>query len=105
MFYTHLLQIKNLVSLMETSGRFDREFTIYICKQLEKEMATPCNILAWRIPWTEEPGESDITEATWHANTHMQTETEIHPGMWHFCERCKTKYLAQFKPFIIQSLS
>jgi len=23
---------------------------------LEKEMATPSNILAWRIPWIEEPG-------------------------------------------------
>ena len=23
---------------------------------LEKEMATQSNILAWRIPWTEEPG-------------------------------------------------
>ena len=23
---------------------------------LEKEMATDINILAWRIPWTEEPG-------------------------------------------------
>ena len=23
---------------------------------LEKEMATRFNILAWRIPWTEEPG-------------------------------------------------
>ena len=23
---------------------------------LEKEMATDSNILAWRIPWTEEPG-------------------------------------------------
>ena len=22
----------------------------------EKEMATHCSILAWRIPWTEEPG-------------------------------------------------
>ena len=36
---------------------------------LEKEMATHSNILAWRIPWTEEPGglqsirsqESDTT--------------------------------------------
>ena len=25
---------------------------------LEKGMATHSNILAWRIPWTEEPGES-----------------------------------------------
>ena len=24
--------------------------------QLEKEMATHVSILAWRIPWTEEPG-------------------------------------------------
>ena len=23
---------------------------------MEKEMATHSNILAWRIPWTEEPG-------------------------------------------------
>ena len=23
---------------------------------LEKEMATHCSILAWRIPWTEVPG-------------------------------------------------
>ena len=23
---------------------------------LEKEMATHCNILSWKIPWTEEPG-------------------------------------------------
>ena len=38
---------------------------------LEKGMATHCSILAWRTPWTEEPGghspwgckESDMTEA------------------------------------------
>ena len=37
---------------------------------LEKEMATHSSVLAWRIPWTEEPGrlqsmgsqESDVTE-------------------------------------------
>ena len=37
---------------------------------LEKEMAPHCSILAWRIPWTEEPAgysprgrkESDTTE-------------------------------------------
>ena len=27
-----------------------------ICDILEKEMATHSSILAWRIPWTEEPG-------------------------------------------------
>ena len=25
-------------------------------RSLEKEMATHSNILAWRIPWTKEPG-------------------------------------------------
>ena len=28
---------------------------------LEKEMATPSSILAWRIPWTEEPGRLQAT--------------------------------------------
>ena len=28
---------------------------------LEKEMATHCNILAWRIPWTEELGKLQST--------------------------------------------
>ena len=27
----------------------------YVCVSLEKEMATPSSILAWEIPWTEEP--------------------------------------------------
>ena len=28
---------------------------------LEYEMATHCSILAWRIPWTEEPGKLQST--------------------------------------------
>ena len=28
---------------------------------LEKEMATHCSILAWKIPWTEEPGRLQLT--------------------------------------------
>ena len=28
---------------------------------LEKEMATQSSILAWRIPWTEEPGGLQFT--------------------------------------------
>ena len=36
---------------------------------LEESMATHSSILAWRVPWTEEPGghrvaESDMTEVT-----------------------------------------
>ena len=43
---------------------------------LEKEMATHFSILAWEIPWTEEPGglqsmglqESDMTEQLNHTS-------------------------------------
>ena len=59
--------VKNLPAVQETRvrllGRDD---------PLEKETATLSRILAWEIPWTEEPGrlqsigslESDMTEAT-----------------------------------------
>ena len=44
--------VKNLPEMQETwvqsVGQKD---------PLEKEMATHSSILAWRIPWTEEPGE------------------------------------------------
>ena len=42
-------------------------------------MATRSSVLAWRIPWTEEPGglqsiglqELNVTEATWHTHMHI----------------------------------
>ena len=53
-------RVKNLPAVQETQiqslGQED---------SLEKEMAAPSNIFAWRIPWTEEPWggkESDTTE-------------------------------------------
>ena len=38
--------VKNLPAMQETQGQED---------PLEKQMATYSSILAWRIPWTEEP--------------------------------------------------
>ena len=42
---------------------------------LEKEMASHFSVLAWRIPWTEEPGglrslESQRVRHNWATNTH-----------------------------------
>ena len=57
--------IKNPLAMQETQVRtLGQEYP------LEKEMATHSSILAWRIPWTEEPGgygswghkTSDMTE-------------------------------------------
>ena len=57
--------VKNLSAMQETQVRF-----LDGGNPLEKEMATHSSILAWRSPWTEEPGglqsmgsqESDTTE-------------------------------------------
>ena len=35
--------------------------TLWYSYFMEKEMATHCSILAWRIPWTEEPGRLQST--------------------------------------------
>ena len=43
---------------------------------LEKEMATHSNILAWEIPWTEEPGglqsmgKQELDTAEWLIHQH-----------------------------------
>ena len=46
---------------------------------LEEEMATHSSILAWKIPWIEEPGrlqswgckEPDMTEVIYHTRRHI----------------------------------
>ena len=66
--------IKNLPAMQETRLRFlGRE------DPLEEETATHPSILAWRIPWTEEPGahspwghkESDTTKRLTHTHTRV----------------------------------
>ena len=43
--------VKNLPAMQETQVQ-----SLSWEDPLEKEMATHSSILAWRIPWTEEPG-------------------------------------------------
>ena len=43
--------VKNLPAVQETVLSLGQE------DPLEKEMATHSSVLAWRIPWTAEPGE------------------------------------------------
>ena len=43
--------VKNLPAMQETQVQ-----SLGQEEPLEKEMATHSSILAWRIPWTEEPG-------------------------------------------------
>ena len=61
--------VKNLPEMLETQLRF-----LGWEDPLEKRMAVHSTVLAWRIPWTEEPGrlqscghkESDTTEQLTH---------------------------------------
>ena len=66
--HTHMVvqKVKNPLAMQETPVRF-----LVWEDPLEKGMAIPSSILAWKIPWTEEPGglqstgghrESDMTE-------------------------------------------
>ena len=59
---------------------------------LDKNMAIHSSILAWRVPWTEEPGrvtESDTTE--WLTHNHMRLP--------HFVSE---KLLSQLKSFDLE---
>ena len=47
--------VKNLPAMQETQET--RVLSLGGEDPLEKEMATHSSILAWTIPWTEEPGE------------------------------------------------
>ena len=59
------------------------KFSCFFYDPTDKEMATHSSILAWKIPWTEEPGrlqsvglqESDTTE---------RLSTHTHNGCWQF---------------------
>ena len=50
--------VQNLPAVQETWVQ-----TLARGDPLEKEMATHSDILAWRIPWTEEPGKLQSMES------------------------------------------
>ena len=51
--------VKNLVAMQETQVR-----SLGWEDPLEKEMATHSSILAWRISWTEESMELQVSDKT-----------------------------------------
>ena len=53
---------------------------------LEKEMATCSSILAWKIPWTEEPGRLQswgLKDTSEQQSTHMHTISFLCPVSFH----------------------
>ena len=81
-------RLKCLPGMQEARVRsLDRE------DPLEKEMATHSSILAWEIPWREEPDklqcmghkESDMTEVTQHAHRCMYAFMYAYSFIHFFC--------------------
>ena len=75
--------VKNLPAMQETQVRLlGRE------DPWEKGMATHTSILAWRIPWTEEPGgyspwghrEPDRTERQTLSPSLLESGLQVHLG-------------------------
>ena len=74
--------VKNLPSIQET-----RLWSLDHEGPLEKEMATHSSILAWRIPWTEEPGRlwsmgSQRIRHDWATNTVKKKDYTLFIWIW-----------------------
>ena len=80
-----MLSSFSLTSILE--GAYWFFVCIFLKGGAEKEMATHSSVLAWRIPWTEEPGrlqpiglqESDTTD---QLSTHTKGGAEGKGRIW-----------------------
>ena len=67
--------VKNLPAMPETQVQFlDQE------DPLEKEMATHSSILAWRMPWAEEPVQSMGSQESDTTESLERCQSGSHPG-------------------------
>ena len=62
---------------------------------LEKEMATHSSILAWRIPWTEEPGGLQSTRSQRVGHDWATSHTHTHTRTSHTDEHCSALILSK----------
>ena len=69
--------VKNLPAMQETQVRFLGQED-----PLEKGMATYSSTLAWRIPWTEEPGGLQSTRS--QRDTVEKSQTRLKDEHFHF---------------------
>ena len=64
--------VKNLPSLQEVQETW--VLSLGQEDPLEEEMATHCSILAWRIPWTEEPHGLESVGLQRDTSDHISTK-------------------------------
>ena len=76
------LVIKNLPAQVGATG--DVGSILGREDSLEKEMATDSSILAWRIPWTEEPGGLTLHRVTMSWTQLSTDERYVYAWLIHF---------------------
>ena len=70
-------------------SRFRLKWSLVQEDPLEEEMATHSSILAWRIPWTEEPGGLQSTGSQRVSQTRLSTHTHVGPVCCDMRLKCK----------------
>ena len=71
--------VKNLPAVQETQET--QVWSLGREEPLEEKMATHSNILAWKIPWTEEPGRLQ-SMGSWELDTAERLNTHIDMYIW-----------------------
>ena len=97
--------VRNLPAMQET-----QVLSLDLDNPLEKGMATHSSILAWGIPWTEEPGGlyspwGRKKSKNWAPNTHAHTHAHAHTHIPLYGSVCpvtcwQTFGLFQFAPIV-----
>ena len=92
---TELTELTDLCSSDAT------QFDSYLSVLMEKEMATHSSILAWKIPWMEQPGRlqsmgSQRVVHDWVTNTHTQKAEyrRVGPEHWELVPKSPFDYSA-----------
>ena len=73
---------------------------------LEEEMVTQSNILAWRIPWTEEPGglQSMGSQRIRHDLVIKQQQYDQNPHFWKVNFGIQFKTIFPFPSWMVEKL-
>ena len=90
-------QVKNLPATQEMQEIWVR--TLGQEDPLEKGMATHSRILAWRIPWTEEPGRLQSMELQVRHDWSDWTHTHIHINIINIAHTTYSKSFTCINPF------
>ena len=76
--------VKNLPAVQETWAQ-----SLDLEEPLEKGMPTHSSILAWKIPWTEDPGGLQSVGRKASDTTEQLTHNNMHHDVWHSESRCR----------------